>query len=123
MGSATGGYMRGRFLLIGFAAWLGASLLLRAAPPRVIGSGEPIRVFALYAASFVLMFFLLRMLVVKGVDADAAPRAAIALLLPTLILDGLASAFFPTVYPNFPASAAGVFGGWMLICCGGGLVA
>src|SRR5262249_143533 len=112
-----------RFLIIGFLFWLGGSLLLRAAPARVIGTGEPIRVLLLYAVSFVLMFLLLGILVVKRVDASAAPRAAIALLLPTLILDGLASAFFPTVYPNFPASAAGVFGGWMLICCGGGLVA
>jgi hypothetical protein len=24
-------------------------------------------------------------------------------------------------YPNLSAAAAGIFGGWMLICCGGGL--
>jgi len=109
-----------RFLLIGFLLWLGASLILRLAPGRLLGSSRTIQILVIYAVSFTLMFFLLRS-VVKGLDAAAASRAVIALLLPTLILDAFASAFFPTVYPNFPADAAGGFGGWMLICCGGGL--
>jgi len=37
------------------------------------------------------------------------------------VLDALASAFFPMAYPNLSEAAAGIFGGWMLICCGGGL--
>jgi hypothetical protein len=52
---------------------------------------------------------------------DAWPGAAISLALPTLLLDPFSSAFFPVVFPNIPASAAGIFGGWMLCCCAGAL--
>jgi hypothetical protein len=51
----------------------------------------------------------------------AWPAAAVALLLPTLLLDPFSSAFFPLVFPNIPREAAGVFGGWMLWCCATGL--
>jgi hypothetical protein len=44
------------------------------------------------------------------------------LVLPTLLLDTFASAFFPYVYPNLLVAAAGLFGGWMLWCCGGALL-
>ena len=40
-------------------------------------------------------------------------------MLPTLILDPFSCAFFPSVFPNMDPAAAGIFGGLMLICCGG----
>jgi len=65
--------------------------------------------------------FVFRRFVAPSTDAAGALRKGIALFLPTLVLDALASAFFPWVYPNFSPVAAGIFGGWMLVCCGGGL--
>jgi Family of unknown function (DUF5367) len=53
---------------------------------------------------------------------DAWPSGAIAILAPTLLLDPFSSAFFPIVFPNLPPNAGGVFGGWMLCCCAGGLL-
>ena len=111
-----------RFLLLGFALWLGATLLLRVAPASLLQPDRTVAVLFLYAASFGLVFALVRRLVRRHGDATSGCRAGIGLLLPTLVLDAFASAFFPRVYPNFSASAAGVFGGWMLICCGGGLL-
>ncbi len=29
--------------------------------------------------------------------------------------------FFQTLFPNVQPAAAGLFGGWMLICCGGAI--
>jgi hypothetical protein len=110
-----------RFLLLGFALWLGATLLLRLAPARLLQPDHAPAILILYAISFGLMFFVMRLLVARRSEAHDGSRAAIALLLPTLVLDAFASAFFPAAYPNFSAGAAGVFGGWMLICCGGGL--
>jgi len=38
------------------------------------------------------------------------------------VLDTFSAAFFATVYPNIPPEAAGLFGGWILCCCGGALL-
>jgi hypothetical protein len=43
------------------------------------------------------------------------------LILPTLILDPFSCAFFTTMFPNLDPGAAGAFGGWVLISCGGGV--
>ncbi len=67
------------------------------------------------------MFVLVRRLVTMRLRTRDAIVASIALLYPTLVLDALTSAFFPAIFPNFPDGAAGVFGGWMLISCAGGL--
>jgi hypothetical protein len=47
---------------------------------------------------------------------------AVSIALPTLLLDPFSSAFFPAVFPNMAPEVAGVFGGWMLICCAGALM-
>jgi hypothetical protein len=47
---------------------------------------------------------------------------ALAVALPTLLLDPFSSAFFPVVFPNTAPEVAGVFGGWMLWCCAGAFV-
>ena len=112
-----------RSLFLGFVLWLGATILLRLAPARLLAPDRMAGILALYAVSFILMFVLFRQLVGRKPDEAGGGGAAIALLLPTLVMDSLASAFFPSAYPNFAASSAGVFGGWMLICCAGGLAA
>jgi hypothetical protein len=54
-----------------------------------------------------------------GLEKDAWFAAVTLLMLPTLVLDPLSCVFFPRFFPGADASAAGIFGGWMLSFCGG----
>jgi len=113
-----------RGLVLGLLLWAVATAILRLAPAGLLPPDRPGVVLALYAASFLLFFALIRRLLSRPADAPDARgrlRAGVALFLPTLVLDALAAAFFPEAYPNFRPAAAGIFGGWMLVCCGGGL--
>jgi Family of unknown function (DUF5367) len=112
-----------RLLLVGFLVWLIGTALIRWALPRLPAPEQTLPILALYAASFGAVFVVVRRGLTRSLEPSAARGAAIALLLPTLILDAFASAFFSTVYPNLPADVAGVFAGWMMMCCAGGLVA
>jgi len=77
----------------------------------------------LFCLSFFLMAILIRRLCISSkLPHEDWPAAAISVLLPTLLLDPFSSAFFTIVFPNMAPEMAGVFGGWMLICCAGGLV-
>lgn len=105
-------FMFVRALLIGIAFWLGGTLVIRFAGQHLL---RPDRALLLYLFSFILLASITPILL-KGTER----RSAVTLLmLPTLILDALACPFFATVYPNVDPMAAGLFGGWMLICCGG----
>jgi hypothetical protein len=57
-----------------------------------------------------------------GVPRQSRPVAMTLFILPTLILDSFATAFFPYVFPNLPAAAAPTFGGLMLISAGGAVI-
>src|ERR1700733_14138796 len=112
-----------RILIFGFVIWLVASIILRFAGQYVFHPESPAAIAMLLIASFPLMA-----LVARRICADAHlpreqwPAAAIFLLLPSLILDTFSATFFATVYPNIPPQAAGLFGGWILCCCGGALL-
>ena len=110
-----------RPLAVGFALWLVATGILRFAPAGLLDPSRPVAFIALYGTSFALLFVVFRSFVARPAGSVAALCAGVALVLPTLVLDALASAFFPSAYPNFSPGSAGVFGGWMLICCGGAL--
>lgn len=108
--------------LYGLGIWLAATAALRFAGQRVLHPDDVTRTLILFAISFPLMALLARRLCRRlHVPSEAWPAAAISLALPTLLLDPFSSAFFPAVFPNIPASAAGIFGGWMLWCCAGAL--
>ena len=108
-----------RVLALGLLLWAAGTVLLRVAGhmvfPRTVAGTLILYVvsFALFALGVPWIFARLR------VERHAWPRAALVMMLPTLILDALTCALFPDVFPNMAASAAGAFGGWMLICCGG----
>lgn len=102
-----------RPLIVGIILWLVGTIGIRLGGQFLL---RPRYALALYAISFALMAFL----VPRILSGSSDRRAAVTLLiLPTLTLDALACAFFTTVYPNVDPAAAGLFGGWMLICCGG----
>ena len=102
-----------RTLIVGIVLWLVGTISIRLGGQWLL---QPRFALALYALSFIAMS-----LIVPRVLSNATDRRASVtlLMLPTLTLDALACIFFTTIYPNVDPAAAGLFGGWMLICCGG----
>lgn len=112
-----------RLFAYGLAGWLLATLALRLAGHRLLRPDNFTGTVLLFAVSFPLMALLVRRLCRRVQPrADQWPAGAVAILLPTLLLDPFSSAFFPVVFPNIAPQLAGVFGGWMLWCCAGALV-
>ena len=115
--------MKPKLVLLGFLIWLAATLALRFAGQRILSGQHWPRILLLIALSFAACALLVRRVCVRSrLAPEQWPLAAISLLLPTLLLDPFSSAFFPFVFPNIAPQNAGVFGGWMLICCAGGLL-
>jgi cytochrome bd-type quinol oxidase subunit 2 len=114
--------MRKKFIVLGFVFWLIATVALRFAGRRILSPDWP-HVVPLFTISFIAMAFVIRLACRRAhLAPDQWPQAAVSLLLPTLLLDPFSSAFFPAVFPNMAPESAGVFGGWMIVCCAGGLV-
>ncbi len=112
--------MRWRTVIIGIALWAAGTIGIRLAGQYLLHPQSSLRTLLLYLISFLLMALLARRIFLRmGLEKDAWPQAATLLALPTLLLDPFSSAFFPSVFPNVDSAAAGVFGGWMLICCAG----
>ncbi|HYL73511.1 MAG TPA: DUF5367 family protein [Bryobacteraceae bacterium] len=115
--------MQSRLVLIGLAVWTAATLALRLAGPNALQPGNWIRTLLLFALSFAATAWFVRRLCRRFLlRREDWPAGAISILLPTLLLDPFSSAFFPQVFPNLAPEAAGLFGGWMLICCAGALL-
>jgi len=114
--------MKLRVLFSGMLLWIVGTVGIRLAGHRLLAPGHAARVVALYAVSFLLMALLVPRICRRlGFQNDLWPQAATLLILPALILDPFSCAFFTTMFPNMDPAAAGAFGGWMLICCGGGV--
>jgi hypothetical protein len=98
-----------RYAITGFVIWAAATLALR------FGGGA---LFRLPAAVLLLVSLPLMIAVALMVLRDAEHRAlaAIALVAPGMLLDTISATWFPQIFPNLPASTAGVFGGWLLFC-------
>jgi hypothetical protein len=109
-----------RALLAGLLLWIAGTIGIRLGGRRLLVPDQMPRTLLLYLASFVLMALLIPRICRRlGLRREAWFQAATLLILPTLVLDSFSCAFFPAVFPNIDPAAAGVFGGWMLICCGG----
>jgi Family of unknown function (DUF5367) len=110
-------------LFYGLAIWIAATIFLRIAGQHVLHPDHWSGILILFAISFPLMAWLARRLCRRfKLPAEQWPGGAVALCLPTLLLDPFSSAFFPLVFPNMAPQVAGAFGGWMLCCCAGALV-
>ncbi|HEV2387734.1 MAG TPA: DUF5367 family protein [Candidatus Acidoferrales bacterium] len=109
-----------RALVYGFALWAIGTVGLRLAGGRLLLPHQPARTISLYAASFALMAWVIpRICLGLRLERGLWFQAAALLMLPTFLLDPFSAAFFPSVFPNIDAGAAGVFGGWLLMCCAG----
>ncbi|HEY2019155.1 MAG TPA: DUF5367 family protein [Bryobacteraceae bacterium] len=112
-----------RLLLYGLGIWTAGTIALRLAGQHILHPGNWTATLWLFAISFPLMAWMVRRLCRRfQPQPEQWMAGAVSVALPTLLLDPFSSAFFPTVFPNMPPEAAGVFGGWMLWCCAGALV-
>src|SRR5215212_1320495 len=109
-------FMRLQTVIAGALFWISGTILIRLAGQWIFRLSP----LVLYAASFVVMAVVVPCLFAAlRIPSGSWPQAATLLMLPTLLLDPLSCAFFSSFFPNVHAAAAGVFGGWMLVCCGG----
>lgn len=116
-------FMRTRLLLAGVALWLVGTIGLRLVGERVLHPGNVRATLLLFAVSFPLMALVVRGLCRRfRLPRDQWLAGAVTIAAPTLLLDPFSSAFFSFAFPNIPPQAAGIFGGWMLICCAGALL-
>jgi len=112
-----------RLFWVGLAGWAAATSALRWGGQHLLRPEDWRGTLVLFAVSFPLMALLVRRLCSRlGLRRDQWLSGAVAVLLPTLLLDPFSSAFFPALFPNMAREVAGVFGGWMLWCCAGGLL-
>jgi hypothetical protein len=109
-----------RTLLTGILIWTGGAAGIRLSGHRLLRPDHMVQTVVLYVIGFASMALLVPRICRRlGFQRDLWPKAATLLILPTLILDPFSCVFFTTLFPNLDPGAAGVFGGWMLICCGG----
>jgi hypothetical protein len=112
-----------RAFLYGLLLWIVGTVTIRLAGQRLLHPGRPLSTFILYLVSFVSMAVLIpRIPRSLKIEKDARFAAISLLILPTLLLDPLSCLFFSAIFPNIAPAAAGLFGGWMLICCAGAVV-
>lgn len=109
-----------RAFLTGSLMWVAGTIGIRLGGKGLLQASRAPQTLILYLASFLLMALLIpRICRGLGIDRDLWFKATTALILPTLLLDPLSCVYFAAAFPNVDPGAAGVFGGWMLICCGG----
>jgi hypothetical protein len=109
---------RMRTIAAGIAFWLAGTAVIRLFGQHLLRPGSVALV--LYAASFAAMALVVPWLLHL---LRAEPVEGVTLLaLPTLLFDPFSCLFFASLFPNVAPAAAGIFGGWMLICCGGAVV-
>lgn len=107
------------FLLVGFVAWFAATVGLRLGGQYVFDPGAPLVVAAVYVGTVPGMTALALVLFRwQGVRGAARTQAAVALVLPGMLLDVFAVAWFGTVFPNMAPGAANYFGGQILLAYG-----
>jgi uncharacterized protein DUF5367 len=99
-----------RIAIVGFAIWAGATIALRLAGQYVFRDGAAI---PLLIVTLPLMIAV-ALLALRGQERRAT--AAIVLVAPGMLLDTISAIWFPVVFPNIRADAAGLFGGWLLFC-------
>lgn len=113
-----------RVLRIGILLWIVGTVAIRLGGRGLLHSNRPVTTLILYLASFVAMALLVpRIFRRLGLEEGSWPTAATLLMLPTLIPDPFSCVFFNLLFPNVEPGAAGVFGGWILIFCGGAVAA
>lgn len=104
------------FLLLGFAVWFVATAVFRLVGQFLLDPAAPLVVTLLYVAvvpamvGLALFFYRWR-----GVTGTERLQAAVALVLPGMLLDTVVVAFFETAFPNMLPASGTYFGGMLLL--------
>lgn len=106
-----------RLVFAGFAIWLAATIALRLGGQWILHTGTLAGVAVLLGVSAVLMWQLPRGIFTSmRIPREDYAVGAIALVAPGMLLDTISATAFSRVFPNIPPDAAGLFGGWLLLC-------
>jgi FtsH-binding integral membrane protein len=112
-----------RALWFGLGLWIAGTVGIRVSGATLLRPHDVAQTIVLYAVSFAVMALIVpRIFHRLRLERESWPAAATLLMLPTLLLDPFSCLFFGTVFPRADPAAAGVFGGWMLICGGGAVI-
>lgn len=107
------------FLGLGFALWFLATIAFRLAGQYLLDPSAPLVIGAVYVvtvpAMAALALVLYRWRRVAGWDRL---QAAVALVLPGMLLDTFATAWFEALFSNVAPAAAKYFCGLLLLVCG-----
>ena len=103
------------FFFMSFLIWLIATLVLRFWGQTFFIPDNNLSMIA----SFLFSLFFLPPLAYslfywQNVEPVVRKDAAICLAIPGMLLDVMATYFFPYFFPNMPYEANGVFGAWLL---------
>lgn len=102
-------------LAYGFGLWLAATVVFRLFGGFVLVPGDGVRLVVLFVATVPGVAALMYVLYArKGLDGRKRAMAAVCVVLPGMLLDVFALAFFRAVYPNLEFAAAPVFGAFLL---------
>lgn len=106
-----------QLFVVGFSIWLVATIVLRFAGQWVLNPDRPVSIIVLLAISGFLLFRLPGMLFMRFViPPEQRALGGIALVAPGMFLDAFSAICFSSVFPNMRPEAAGLFGGWLLVC-------
>ena len=106
-----------RLAVAGFALWLAATIALRFAGQWIFHAGIGPGVAVLLTISGVLMWRLPRgIFAAMRVAREDYAVGAIALVAPGMLLDTFSAIAVSRVFPTLAPEAAGLFGGWLLLC-------
>lgn len=112
-----------RFVWIGLAVWLAATLAIRLGGGRLLPTGNPAGLALLFGVTALVIALFLFRLVRALPTPEAGLRAAVLIVLPGLLLDTGSVLWFQSVFPNLPDSAGMPFAALLLWCYGIALLA
>lgn len=103
------------FLAYGFVLWLVATVVFRLFGQFVLVPGGGIRLVAVLMLTVPGIAALMCLLYTReGLDGRGRILAAVFMVLPGMLLDVVALAFFGVVYPNMGSEVASLFGAFLL---------
>jgi hypothetical protein len=112
-----------RAFIAGLVVWVIGTVVFRFAGASLVHPPSLRRTIPSYLVNCAIAMIVVRLLLPRlGLPRDQWPAAATLFILPTLLLDPFATAFFPQVFPNLPPAAAPTFGGLMLVSAGGAVI-
>ncbi|ELZ98819.1 hypothetical protein C440_00645 [Haloferax mucosum ATCC BAA-1512] len=109
---------------VGLAVALVAGLVFRIVGQLILDPTRPLVVAGVFALVVPVMWVLaVGVFRWRGLSGGARLEAAILLVVPGMLIDAASTALFSMVYPNMSLTAAGLFGGLLLLAYATVLVA